>query len=123
MKPLKILIVEDDAALATILGGIFQREGWQVSTAKNGPVAIEMAHREVPDAMVLDIMIPKIDGFEVCKTLRGDPKTTHIKIIMLTALSRSIDRDAARAAGAVDFITKPFDTQRLVQRIREVVRP
>jgi len=123
MKPLKVLVVEDNITISSLLADIFKREGWQVFTAMDGPAGVETAQRELPDAIVLDVMIPRMDGFEVCRTLHSDAKTSHIKIIMLTALNRKIDIEAAKAAGASDYVIKPFDTRKLIKKIQQLVRP
>lgn len=123
MNPIKILVVEDNLTILSLLEDIFKREGWRVFTATDGLDAVETARRELPDAMLLDIMIPKMDGFEVCRTLHEDPKTSHIKIVMLTALNRKGDMDAAKAAGAVDYVIKPFETRSLIKKIQQVVKP
>ena len=123
MKPIKILIVEDNPMMTLLIKEVVVREGYEVFTATEGPGAIESARRELPELILLDVMIPKIDGFEVCRILHNDPKTSHIKIIILTALNRQVDEDAARAAGAYDFIPKPFDSVFLAQKIREAVKP
>lgn len=121
MKPVKVLVVEDNITMATLIKEILLREGWEVVTATDGPGAIETARRELPHAVILDVMIPKVDGFSVCRTLHEDPKTASIKVIMLSALNRKVDENAARSAGAVDYIVKPFDSVRLVQKIQQAV--
>jgi len=123
MKPIKILVVEDNVTISSLLTDIFKREGWEVLTAMDGPDGVEKAQREMPDAVILDVMIPKMDGFEVCRTLHSDAKTSHIKIVMLTALNRKIDIEAAKAAGAADYVIKPFDTRKLIKKIQQLVRP
>src|SRR2546421_168695 len=123
MNPIKVLVVEDNATISQLLCDIFKREGWVVATAMDGPAGVEAARREQPDAIVLDVMIPRMDGFEVCRTLHNDAETSQIKIIMLTALNRKVDVEAAKAAGAADYVIKPFDTKRLVKKIQQLVRP
>ena len=119
----RVLVVDDEPDIVLFAQVNLELNGHEVRTAADGEQAMAAVEEERPDAMVLDVMIPKMDGFEVCRTLHNDPKTSHIKIVMLTALNRKIDMDAAKAAGAADYVIKPFDTRKLIKKIQQLVRP
>ncbi|MBN1863042.1 MAG: response regulator transcription factor [Dehalococcoidales bacterium] len=114
-----ILTVEDDETLVDVLKYNFTREGYQVVTALDGTKALELARRERPDLIVLDIMLPGIDGFEVCRILRRE---MTVPILMLTAKEEEIDKVVGLEIGADDYITKPFSMRELLARIRAMLR-
>ena len=114
-----ILLVEDDATLAEALKYNLEREGYQVLSASDGMTALEMARREAPDILVLDVMLPRLDGFSVCRMLR---KESSIPILMLTARQDEVDRIAGLELGADDYLTKPFSVGELLARIRAILR-
>jgi len=115
----KILIVEDDKSLLDVLKYNLAKENYSVLTAIDGVQALEMARDEKPDLVILDIMLPKLDGFEVCRILR---KETTVPILMLTAKVEEIDKVVGLEMGADDYITKPFSFRELLARIRAVLR-
>lgn len=119
----KILIVEDDYAIADSLQAMLQVKGYGVLFAPDGQAAVEVARKEIPDVILLDILLPKLDGFDVCRILKADPKTKDIRIIVATGLGRMGDVETAFAAGACDYIIKPFDAERLLKKIEKVVGP
>jgi two-component system alkaline phosphatase synthesis response regulator PhoP len=96
-------------------------EGYQVLTALDGEQALEKARAERPDLIVLDIMMPKLDGYETCKMLKADPETRSIPIILLSAKGRNIDQKIGFEVGADDYITKPFSPRKLVERINSIL--
>ncbi|MBC7252518.1 MAG: response regulator [Actinobacteria bacterium] len=117
----KILIVDDDATMANLLSTVLEFEGFHPLKALSGDEAVRMVKEENPDLVLLDIMMPGMDGFEVLARLRKDPRTEKMPVIMLTA--RTDDRDMFEGwrRGADEYVTKPFDPHRLVVVIREVL--
>ncbi len=115
----KVLIVEDERTLLETLEYSLARQGYEVHTAANGPAALEVARREHPDAIVLDIMLPGLDGFEVCRILRQE---MNVPILMLTARTDEVDKVVGLEVGADDYVTKPFSMRELVARIRALLR-
>ena len=113
----KILVVDDEAYIVHILEFSLGMEGFEVVTAFDGEEAIVKAEREEPDLIVLDIMMPKLDGYETCRRLKTTDKTKHIPIILLSAKGRSMDQKVGLDAGADEYITKPFSPRKLVERI------
>jgi two-component system, OmpR family, alkaline phosphatase synthesis response regulator PhoP len=117
-----ILVVEDDENIQQLVGYNLARAGYHVIYADNGDQALKVVKRERPDLVVLDIMLPILNGFEVCKILRKDPQTRALPIIMLTAKSEESDMATGLDLGADDYITKPFSPKILVSRIKAVLR-
>ncbi|GAB4402410.1 MAG: response regulator transcription factor [Anaerolineales bacterium] len=117
--PEKILIVEDEIALQETLAYTLKKEGYAIETAGNGRSALEAARKLKPDLIVLDIMLPEIDGFEVARTLRKEMTTA---ILMLTARDDEIDRVVGLEVGADDYLTKPFSMRELVARVKAQLR-
>ncbi len=115
----KILIVEDDSTLLDALRYNFSKEGYAVVTADDGIQALEVARAEKPDAIVLDVMLPGIDGFDVCRILR---KEMLVPILMLTAKVDEVDRVVGLELGADDYLTKPFGLRELMARVRALLR-
>jgi two-component system phosphate regulon response regulator PhoB len=118
MKP-KILVVDDEPDALEILGFKLKEAGYAPIFAKDGSRAIALARDERPMLIVLDLMLPEIDGLEVCKILRRDPATAMIPIIMLTARAAEMDRVIGLELGADDYVTKPFSPRELVMRIKK----
>ena len=118
----KILVVDDDAELVELVSFNLKQAGYSVTAAANGMDAIKKARSSPPDLIVLDVMMPELDGFAVCEILRRDPSTASIPIMMLTALSSELGRMAGLGSGASDFITKPFSPRQLIARIEELLR-
>ncbi|MDD5281516.1 MAG: response regulator transcription factor [Candidatus Omnitrophica bacterium] len=118
----KILIVEDEKDIIKMLEYNLKKEGFKVIAARDGEDALDLALREYPDLILLDLMLPGIDGLEVCRTLRKDTKTAPIPIIMLTAKSQESDKVVGLELGADDYITKPFSPRELIARIKAVLR-
>jgi DNA-binding response OmpR family regulator len=118
----KILIIEDDTDLAEMLSAYFRVQGFQVTTAGWGEDAVQIALDEAPDIVVLDIRLPDIDGYEVCRRLRQNRRTRNIPVVFLTEKRERDDKLSGLELGAVDYITKPFDIQELRLRVRNVMR-
>ena len=117
----RILVVEDEPAIAENLVALLAAKGYVVSSCGDGSEALEMARKTPPDLVLLDVMLPRISGFDVCKMLRADPKTSKAKILMVTGLDRGADVETAFAAGADDYLVKPFDSDRLFKKIQKVL--
>ena len=115
----KILVVEDEENILEALKYNIYKEGYEFLSASDGDTAINLARQKSPDLIILDVMIPKLDGFEVCRILR---KETNIPIFMLTAKTEEIDRVIGLEIGADDYITKPFSMRELLVRIKNVLR-
>jgi len=115
----KILLVEDEKTLAKALKFSLEKEGFAVEVAFDGEEALESISREKPDLIILDLMLPKIDGFEVCRNIR---RGSEVPIIMLTARDDDIDKILGLELGADDYITKPFNTRELLARIKAILR-
>lgn len=118
----KIFIVEDDLDLSEMLSAYFRVQGYDVATAARGEDAVEAISNNLPDVAVLDIRLPDIDGYEVCRRLRRTRRTQHLPVIFLTEKRDRDDKLAGLELGAVDYITKPFDIQELRLRIRNALR-
>lgn len=118
----QILIVEDDVDLVEMLSAYFRVQGYEVDTASWGEDAVKQATAKCPDLVLLDIRLPDIDGFEVCRRLRQLRKTQSVPVIFLTEKRERSDRLSGLELGAVDYITKPFDVQELRLRVRNVLR-
>jgi DNA-binding response OmpR family regulator len=117
----KILIVEDEPAIAENLQALLNAKGYQVLLASDGSEGINLARKESPSLILLDVMLPKMGGFDVCRMLKGDPATKAIRIIMVTGLGRMGDVETAFRNGADDYIIKPFDSARLFKKIEKVM--
>ena len=118
----KILVVDDTPANVDLLQGLLTRDGYVVQTAVNGEDALAAVARDAPDLILLDVMMPKIDGFEVCRRLKQDPGTRLTPIVLLTSLQEREDKIQGINAGADDFLTKPVNAQELRARVRSLVR-
>lgn len=121
MKP-QVLVVEDEDALATLLQYNLEKEGYQVSVAGDGEDALIQAEETTPDLVLVDWMLPKVSGIEVCRRLRSRQETANVPIIMLTARGEETDRVRGLDTGADDYVVKPFSMTELFARIRAVLR-
>lgn len=117
----KILVVDDEIYIVHILDFSLGMEGYEVVTALDGEQALDMARAEKPDLIVLDIMMPKLDGYETCKRLKADDVTKAIPVILLSAKGRNVDQKVGFEVGADDYITKPFSPRKLVERINAIL--
>ena len=117
-----VLVVDDDADIARFIEINLRLEGFDVIVANDGEVAERLAYETMPDLALLDVMMPKVDGVELCRRLRANPLTANLPVIMLTAKSLSADKVVGLTAGADDYIIKPFDTLELVARVRSTLR-
>ncbi len=118
----RILVVDDIAINVRLLEAKLLVEYYDVIAAGDGPTALTLAKERAPDLVLLDVMMPGLDGFEVCRRLKADPETAHIPVVMVTALDDTADRVRGLEAGADDFLTKPINDVALFARIRSLVR-
>ncbi len=116
-----ILVVDDEEEAVELVAFNLKQAGFKVITAADGAEAMDKVHKHQPDLVVLDVMMPELDGLEVCKLLRRDPATARIPIIMLTAKAGEVDRVLGLELGADDYVTKPFSQRELVLRVRKLL--
>src|SRR5688572_18013460 len=117
-----ILVVDDDPQVLSSISRILEKEGHEVSLAQNGEQALDMVSHQRPDLVILDIIMPEMDGLQVCRRLRADPYLVGLPIIFLTAKGRADDVIEGLDAGADDFLTKPFEIRVLPARVRAALR-
>ncbi|MDO3380048.1 response regulator transcription factor [Geoalkalibacter halelectricus] len=118
MSKKKILIVEDEESLLKLESILLTSKGYEVRGVANGRAALEGLEEKMPDLVLLDIMLPEMDGFEVCKRIKQNPATRHIPVIMLTAKKTREDMERGRAVGADCYITKPFKSAMVIETIQ-----
>jgi len=117
----KILIADDEPNIVVSLEYLMKREGFDVRVAANGDEALAQLAEFAPDLLLLDVMLPRRNGFEVCQQLRSDPRWKDLKVVMLTAKGREIEMQKGLALGADAYITKPFSTKELVARVKQLL--
>lgn len=122
MAKKRILLIEDDEDIQELVAFHLGKEGYSVQTVASGEAAMEAAKKSTPDLILLDLMLPGIDGLQVCRNFRSEQKTRHIPIVMLTAKGEETDIVTGLEVGADDYITKPFSPKVLVARIRNILR-
>lgn len=118
----RILVVDDESELVEMIKFRLEAGGYNVITAYNGQDALDKARSEKPDLIILDLMLPRIDGYKVCRMLKFDEKYRHIPIILFTARAQETDRDMGKEVGADAYIVKPFEPQELMGKIVELLR-
>ena len=118
----RVLVVDDVDANVKLLEARLTAEYFEVRTARSGAEALQISARERADVVLLDVMMPGMDGFEVCRRLKAEPRTQHIPVIMITALDQPSDRVKGLEAGADDFLTKPVDDIALITRVKNLAR-
>ena len=116
-----VLIVEDEKNIVLSLEFLMKKAGYEVAVARDGDAALEAIGREAPDLVLLDVMLPNRNGYQVCEAIRGNPELAKVKIIMLTAKGRDAERDKGIALGADEYITKPFSTREVVARVARLI--
>jgi len=119
----KVLIADDEPNIVISLEFLMAREGYEVVVAGDGEEALEQIERHTPDLVLLDVMMPKRNGYEVCQQIRASPKWRNMKVIMLTAKGRDAEVAKGLALGADAYMTKPFSTKDLVQQVKRVLGP
>src|SRR5256886_7349277 len=122
MAGTRILLIEDEHALTDVLSYNLEREGYEVQVAHDGQEGLRKAQMQLPDLILLDLMLPKMDGLEVCRELRSGDRTRGIPILMLTAKAEETDQVVGFTMGADDYVTKPFSIKVLMQRVRALQR-
>jgi phosphate regulon transcriptional regulator PhoB len=118
----KILIVDDEQDIVELLSYNLEKEKFSIVKAYDGEAALGLVRSEKPDLMILDLMLPKMNGLDVCKAIRRNPETANLPIIMLTAKGEEIDKIIGLEIGADDYITKPFSVKELIARVRSILR-
>lgn len=116
-RQFKILVVDDEPNILISLKFLLGEVGYDVRVAKDGVEALAEIQKDKPDLVLLDVMMPKLDGFSVCRTIKSTPELSGIQVIMLTARVRSVERDKGLELGACDYITKPFSTREAIERV------
>lgn len=122
MDKKKILLVDDEKDLVEMVSFRLQASGYEIITAYDGQEALEKAKKEKPDLIILDLMLPKMDGYKVCGLLKTDARYNKIPIIMFTAMAQDSDKQMGQEVGADAYITKPFEPQVLLEKIRELLK-
>jgi len=117
----KILVVDDENYILHILDFSLGAEGYEVITAEDGEEAVRKVKEERPDLVVLDVMMPKMDGFEACRMIKRDAELSGTPVILLSAKARDVDQKQGYEAGADDYITKPFSPRKLVEKINSIL--
>jgi DNA-binding response OmpR family regulator len=120
--PALVLIVEDETDIRDLLAFHLEREGYQVARSRSGADALRQIRARPPDLLLLDLMLPEMDGLEVCRRVRQDPRSAAVPIVMLTARGEEVDRIVGLELGADDYIVKPFSPKEVVARVRAVLR-
>ena len=119
--PHKIIVVDDEYFISRSLLFIFEKEGYACSIAGDGEAALKLIKQEKPDLVFLDISMPKMDGYQVCREIRRDPDLQHTYVIMLTAMGQDVDHKASLEAGADEYILKPFNPRLMQRRVAEIL--
>ncbi len=117
----RILIVDDEPNIVLSLEFLMQREGYQVATAADGDAALEALAAQAPDLVILDVMLPKMNGFDVCRRIKADPRWKGTRVLILTARGRDTEVSKGLGLGADLYVTKPFSTKELMAQVRELL--
>jgi len=117
----RVLVVEDEPNILDSLSFLMKQAGFDVRLARDGDAALRMVESAAPDLVLLDIMLPRRDGFDVCRTIRANPEWKDVRIVILTAKGRAPDRRKGMQLGADEYITKPFSNREIVERVQKVL--
>jgi DNA-binding response OmpR family regulator len=117
----KVLIIEDDPSFLRAVSHIIEKEGYSVITASNGMTGLRMATESKPDLLILDVMLPGLDGFEICNRLRNEAQTAKLPIIMLSAKGQETDKTTGLKVGANEYLTKPIDRALLLEKVTSLL--
>lgn len=115
----KVLVVDDEPNILMSLEFLMRKSGYEVFIARDGAEALQLVHEQHPNVLVLDVMMPQVDGYEVCQLIKSNPDLEQIRVIFLSAKSKETDIERGYAAGADLYLSKPFSTKELVKRIQE----
>lgn len=121
MKQRTVLVVDDEPFICRSLSFVLRKDNYNVLEARNGEEALAAIRQHKPDLVFLDVMMPKINGFEVTRIVRADPTLAQVKIILLTAKGQDSDRETGRQAGADEYMTKPFSPTKILERARQIL--
>jgi DNA-binding response OmpR family regulator len=116
-----VLVVEDEPNIVDSLSFLMKQAGFEVQIARDGDAAIRVMESRIPDLVLLDVMLPRRDGYDVCREIRANPAWGDVKVMMLTAKGRALDRRKGMELGADDYVTKPFSTREIVERARRLL--
>jgi DNA-binding response OmpR family regulator len=119
----RVLVVDDSEVIRHLITVNLELEGFEVVTAVDGQDALDMIHEVAPDVVTIDVVMPRLDGFDTVARLRADPRTSHLKIAMVTACAQESDITKGRTLGVDAYITKPFDPDALVRTVRDLIGP
>jgi len=119
----RILIVDDEPSIVISLQFLMTREGYEVALAGDGEAALQAIQANPPDLVILDVMMPKLNGFDVCQRIRSDPRYQAVRVLMLTAKGREVEMARGLALGADAYVTKPFSTKDLVAEVKRLLQP
>ena len=117
----RILVCDDDPVILRLLEVNLELEGFDVLTGNNGEEGVEIAKRELPDLVILDIMMPRMDGYQACQAIKADESTTHIPVIFLSAKAQAADIERGKSYGVAEYLTKPFDPTDLTDLVFKLV--
>ena len=118
----RIVVVDDEYFISRSLSFVFEREGYECSVASDGEMALEVIRQKKPDLVFLDISMPQMDGYHVCREIRRDPELKDIYVIMLTAMGQDVDQKASLEAGANEYMLKPFNPRLIRERVAEILQ-
>lgn len=113
-----VLVVDDEPNIVVSLEFLMEQAGFEVRVAADGEAALKALEEKIPDLVLLDVMMPKRDGYDLCQMIRANPDWKDVRIIMLTAKGRDVEKEKGMALGADDYVTKPFSTRELVERVK-----
>ena len=119
----RVLVVDDSAVIRSLISVNLELEGFEVVTAVDGQDALDKIHEVAPDVVTIDVVMPRLDGFDTVARLRADPRTRHLKIAMVTACAQEADIRKGHTVGVDAYVTKPFDPDTLVRTVRELIGP
>lgn len=122
MSQIQVLIIEDDRSLSDVLSYNLEQDGYCVTVARDGQDGLNRARHQTPDVVILDLMLPVVDGLEVCRRMRADPTLNNVLVVMLTARAEESDHVVGLAIGADDYVTKPFSMRVLLERVKALLR-